>query len=154
MNHEWCKELPPKVREGHAAWLSWSRRTIVLRPVHFAEKSVRFMLIAPSSNQDAWTQGGLHRSSMQCYAIPDSQQVQTSPLLAVECIAMLLDRELTSGLPTLAAVYTLIVVLAEIRLCSGRTLARPSQSPATIPAPVASCQLRAQQHTIPCPSNL
>jgi hypothetical protein len=49
--------------------------TIILRPMHFANKKVSLMLVAPQRENTAWTMQHEHRAEVQCYAIPDFKQV-------------------------------------------------------------------------------
>jgi hypothetical protein len=44
--------------------------------MHFANKKVSFMFVAPNSSKVAWTEGAQHRSIVLGYAVPDFQQVQ------------------------------------------------------------------------------
>ena len=81
VDHSWCAELPPKVKEGSAAWLSRSSGTILLRPTHFANKSIRYVLVAPSRNRDMWKGDGAHESAVECYAVPEFKQVRAPFLL-------------------------------------------------------------------------
>lgn len=69
VDHEWCEKLPVKVGEGRAAWLCRSSRVIVLRPVHYVQKSVHALLVPVEPAQNAW-------SHVHCYDVPDFQQVQ------------------------------------------------------------------------------
>ncbi|PRW58669.1 hypothetical protein C2E21_2704 [Chlorella sorokiniana] len=40
----WGSELPPRLRELHSHWLDREARTIVLRPVHFRDREMAFIL--------------------------------------------------------------------------------------------------------------
>jgi hypothetical protein len=75
VNYEWCKDLPEIVSEAHSAWLSRSSRAIIFRPLHFASKSVHYVLAAPESKQETCTESQLEELSLKCYEIPKHQQV-------------------------------------------------------------------------------
>lgn len=71
MTYEWCKELPVKVIEGRAAWLSRTRGAILLRPRGYASKTVQFILTFKGSFRCSDTEQAAH-----CYVVPSFQQVQ------------------------------------------------------------------------------
>jgi hypothetical protein len=49
---------------------------IILRPMHFATKKVSFMFVAPERSKPAFAVHSRHPVEVECYAVPDFQQVQ------------------------------------------------------------------------------
>ena len=71
VDYEWCKQLPVKVTEGHAAWLSRARKVVLVRPRDYASKSVHFILTFKAAVGESLSDKVAH-----CYIVPSFQQVQ------------------------------------------------------------------------------